>query len=252
MYGVNLTFYERVVDPKIISTIQVLEQMYRQQQLCQLSPPRMRSAEEQKQSQRLSLDSNVRVKPVDASTTDLLYAPKSIALVSRVPAVASLEAYLRQLFTVSIRGDCNLVTKYIHNLLSQVPMPKPGWTVEFGITDGIRAYQPGRNSLPMFQYSFQRLFALFSPATLLQLFTCVILEQQILLVSEDYELLMLVAESLNILLYPFSWQHAYVPILPANMLHFLEAPVPFIMGLQSSLPELDEATQQVCVSHVLC
>lgn len=47
----------------------------------------------------------------------------------------------------------------------------------------------------------------------------------------DYQNLMLVAETLNCLLYPFSWPHVYVPILPASLKHFLDAPVPFIMGV---------------------
>ena len=42
---------------------------------------------------------------------------------------------------------------------------------------------------------------------------------------------MLVAGGVSVLLFPFSWQHVYVPILPASMMHFLDAPVPFVMGL---------------------
>lgn len=44
---------------------------------------------------------------------------------------------------------------------------------------------------------------------------------------------MLVAEGVTCLLFPFSWPHVYVPILPASLQHFLDAPVPFIMGLHS-------------------
>lgn len=44
---------------------------------------------------------------------------------------------------------------------------------------------------------------------------------------------MLVAESLTNLLLPFSWPHVYVPILPASCHHFLDAPVPFVMGLHT-------------------
>ena len=51
--------------------------------------------------------------------------------------------------------------------------------------------------------------------------------------NTDYHRLMLVAESVTALLFPFSWQHVYVPILPASLQHFLDAPVPFVMGLHS-------------------
>lgn len=42
---------------------------------------------------------------------------------------------------------------------------------------------------------------------------------------------MLVTEAITALLFPLHWQHVYVPILPSSLLHFLDAPVPFIMGV---------------------
>ena len=42
---------------------------------------------------------------------------------------------------------------------------------------------------------------------------------------------MLIAESLTTLFFPLLWQHVYVPVLPPFLLHYLDAPVPFIMGL---------------------
>lgn len=53
------------------------------------------------------------------------------------------------------------------------------------------------------------------------------------LIRTDYQRLMTVAEGITTLLFPFQWQHVYVPILPASLLHFLDAPVPYLMGLQS-------------------
>lgn len=45
---------------------------------------------------------------------------------------------------------------------------------------------------------------------------------------------MVVAEGMTSLLFPFVWPHVYVPILPASLHHFLDAPVPFLMGLNAS------------------
>lgn len=52
--------------------------------------------------------------------------------------------------------------------------------------------------------------------------------------SPDYQRLMTVAEGITTLLFPFQWQHVYVPILPASLQHFLDAPVPYLMGLHSN------------------
>lgn len=64
---------------------------------------------------------------------------------------------------------------------------------------------------------------------------------------------MLVAESISALVFPFTWQHVYVPILPASLQHFLDAPVPYIMGLHHSeedmaKPELPNEVSLVSIS----
>lgn len=54
---------------------------------------------------------------------------------------------------------------------------------------------------------------------------------------------MLCGECITSLLFPFSWPHVFVPILPLSQHGFLDAPVPFIMGLRmdsdSNTNELD-------------
>jgi hypothetical protein len=114
-------------------------------------------------------------------------------------------------------------------------VPPPGKTLAFGATAPIILQRPATDDLPLFQYSMRRLFSLFEARRIVQLVTCALLEQQIILKSKDYELLSLVAECVTTLMYPFLWQHVYVPILPSTALHFIEAPVPFIMGLHTDI-----------------
>lgn len=52
----------------------------------------------------------------------------------------------------------------------------------------------------------------------------------------DYNRLMLVGEGLICLLQPFVWPHVYAPVLPATLTHFLDAPVPYIMGMRHQPP----------------
>ena len=45
--------------------------------------------------------------------------------------------------------------------------------------------------------------------------------------------------ALNALLYPFSWQHVFIPVLPLSLIDYCSAPMPFLLGiLSSSLPNL--------------
>ena len=60
------------------------------------------------------------------------------------------------------------------------------------------------------------------------------------------------AESITALMFPFQWQHVYVPILPASLLHFLDAPVPYMMGLHSNGQDDRtklELPQEVAAAH---
>lgn len=70
----------------------------------------------------------------------------------------------------------------------------------------------------------------------------------------DYQRLMTVAESITALMFPFQWQHVYVPILPASLLHFLDAPVPYLMGLHSNGQDDRtklELPQEVQAHHIM-
>lgn len=51
------------------------------------------------------------------------------------------------------------------------------------------------------------------------------------------------------MLYPFTWQHTFVPILPLTMIDVLDAPAPFLIGCLRSLQTawdktLDEASRK--------
>lgn len=55
------------------------------------------------------------------------------------------------------------------------------------------------------------------------------------------------------LLYPFSWQHTFIPVLPGSMLDIVCCPTPFLVGLlSSSLPKLKELpVEEVSASFFL-
>ncbi|RZF48660.1 hypothetical protein LSTR_LSTR010750 [Laodelphax striatellus] len=128
------------------------------------------------------------------------------------------------------------IDSYVYNLLYQVTVPQPGRSLSFVCYPDLKTtiQRPSAiEELPLFDFPLRELFSMLSVESVLQLFTCLQLENQILLCSSEYQKLMLVAESMLCLLFPFTWPHVYVPILPASLQHFLDAPVPFVMGLHS-------------------
>lgn len=72
-------------------------------------------------------------------------------------------------------------------------------------------------------------------------------ERQILLLASHFSLLGTAAETLCSLIYPFAWQHVYIPVLPRACLEFLHAPVPFLMGVHTSVFVEDELPEDVIV-----
>ena len=74
-------------------------------------------------------------------------------------------------------------------------------------------------------------FRSLSIPTIITLFELALLERKMILVSSHYAMLTTAAETISTLMYPLSWHYNKVPVLPAHMLHFLEAPVPYIMGV---------------------
>lgn len=100
---------------------------------------------------------------------------------------------------------------------------------------------------PLFDYSFRLLLELLSIDNLLLVFTCALNEVQILIVGNSYYNLMLISECIIALLNPFKWQHVYVPILPSKLgLHYLDAPTPFIMGVNSRIRNFIKTSKIAC------
>nr|XP_033509707.1 uncharacterized protein LOC104087611 isoform X3 [Nicotiana tomentosiformis] len=74
--------------------------------------------------------------------------------------------------------------------------------------------------------------------TILALVTGVLLEKQVVIVCPNLGVLSAVVLSLIPIIRPFQWQSLFLPILPGKMLDFLDAPVPFIVGLQHKPTDL--------------
>ncbi|XP_050902534.1 uncharacterized protein LOC127114270 [Lathyrus oleraceus] len=96
--------------------------------------------------------------------------------------------------------------------------------------------------------------------TLLALLTGVLLEKQVVIVCPNLGVLSAVVLSLIPMIRPFQWQSLLLPVLPAKMIDFLDAPVPYIVGIQhkpddlyiktSNLVEVNVMQNQVKMCHL--
>uniref|UniRef100_A0A2A4JW91 UDENN domain-containing protein n=2 Tax=Heliothis virescens TaxID=7102 RepID=A0A2A4JW91_HELVI len=248
-YGFSLIFYEEVRNRNICSAMHTLQAMYITELSSGQTPPGHRKASGKESSR--SLPRSFKLTPHSGAALtyydiakDKLYVAKSIALICQYPYVRVAQLFLENLFRSLPRqpGPGLSPESYVYNLLYEVPVPLPGQALRLYVPPSEPHLDPipvvirmpnHPDELPLLDYPLRAMFSTLGVECVVQLFTCVLLEHQVLLRSSDYNKLMLVAECIVSLLLPFTWAHVYVPILPAPLYHFLDAPVPFVMGLHA-------------------
>ncbi|XP_060770286.1 DENN domain-containing protein 5B isoform X1 [Neoarius graeffei] len=248
-YGFVHTFYEEVTSTQIRSAMQTLHQMHHAEHASSHACPSSSSSSSSSMDSLTSSSDDAESLSSACSVSqrccsslsynaeqDTLYVSKALCLITPMPFMHACRRFLSQLHrAVTARQPPPLpLESYVHNVLYEVPLPPPGRSLKFhGVYEPIVCQRPGPTELPLADFPLGEAFRLLGVENLVQLFTCVLLEMQVLLYSQDYQRLMVVGEGITTLLFPFQWQHVYVPILPASLLHFLDAPVPYVMGLQS-------------------
>ena len=70
-----------------------------------------------------------------------------------------------------------------------------------------------------------------SNKTMLRMLSAMLLEKQVVVVGTDLELLTAVVHTFSLLIRPLRWQCPLLPVLPHQLLSFLDAPVPFLLGV---------------------
>lgn len=89
-----------------------------------------------------------------------------------------------------------------------------------------------------------KFFAYFDLDKLIKIFTALLLERHILIVSSDLEKISSCALSLEYLIYPLEWFHAFAPILPEHIdQHIFYQPFPYIYGIHTSIYKRLNASQ---------
>jgi len=84
----------------------------------------------------------------------------------------------------------------------------------------------------------------------LSFLTAALLEKQIVVFSNNLGELSAVSFALVPMLRPFRWQSLFLPILPQHMVDFLDAPVPFVCGVQHKTSDLRNRANNLCRINV--
>ena len=160
------------------------------------------------------------------------------------------------IFDQILESTARLEGAQVLDLMSQLrnhSLPAPGDALYATVTVGDATaprLEPFRFSRPEQESSlsgfadFKALLTTIDPFTIASILMALLMERRVIFISRKLSTLSSCVQACVALLYPFSWQHVFIPVLPLAMIQFVCAPVPFVVGLLAShLPELQAQSE---------
>ena len=97
-----------------------------------------------------------------------------------------------------------------------------------------------RNAMNKVYFDMRSTFRSLKPEHIIRLFGCLLLELRVIVCGSNLQSVMEACETLRHLLFPFNWQHPYIPVFAYPWMPLLRAPFPYFVGMPSQLldPEL--------------
>ncbi|MBN3278268.1 DEN2C protein, partial [Polyodon spathula] len=181
--------------------------------------------------------------------------PEVHCIVSRL---GCFNLFAKILEEVERRRDISpaLVYPFMRSVM-EAPFPAPGRTIT------VKNFLPGSGNevlelcrpvdSRLEHVDFDCLLQCLGGSQLLQVFASLLLERRVIFVADKLSTLSRCAHAAIALLYPFTWQHTYIPVLPACMIDITCSPTPFLIGVLScALPELMELPIEEVLIVDLC
>uniref|UniRef100_A0A8C7NLE6 UDENN domain-containing protein n=1 Tax=Oncorhynchus mykiss TaxID=8022 RepID=A0A8C7NLE6_ONCMY len=206
----------------------------------------------EKQKVQLGLLTTVEKKMIPNRTVN---TNKCICLLSRWPFFESFRKFLMFLYKLSVSGPHPLpIEKHISHFMHNVPFPspqRPRILVQLSAHDTLMLAQPVCTPLPLSGADYSTLLMNLGSENCATLLHFVLLESKILLHSLRPAVLTGVAEAVVAMIFPFQWQCPYIPLCPLSLAGVLNAPFPFIVGVDSRYFDLYDPPPDVVYPYTL-
>ncbi|KAK7084371.1 DENN (AEX-3) domain, partial [Halocaridina rubra] len=119
------------------------------------------------------------------------------------------------------------------------PVPHPGAeiTVPFGDNKFFVTQCPNHLKLPSIpeNRNLSEYFNAVDANNMMIIFASMLYERRIIMVSKRLSRLSACVQAANSVIYPMQWQHIFIPVLPQHLIEYLLAPMPFLIGVNTSL-----------------
>lgn len=185
-----------------------------------------------------------------------LWAPRAYGILGRDPAnMTFYKEWLKAIIVPMTDGGVLRVPpsspkvgrwqpleRYVVNLCTEAFSPLGSKTqVELGVRElKMYARREADNEIPGSRtIDIYSLFRCLSLENIVALFEYAMSESRIIFLSSHTSMLHLACHALASLLYPLKWASIFIPVLPARLISALEAPCPYIVGVERRYERID-------------
>uniref|UniRef100_A0A673Z0L4 DENN domain containing 1A n=1 Tax=Salmo trutta TaxID=8032 RepID=A0A673Z0L4_SALTR len=121
--------------------------------------------------------------------------------------------------------------------LHTLPIPDPGVPVHLSVHSYFTV--PDRRELPSIpeNRNLTEYFVAVDVNNMLHLYASMLYERRILICCSKLSTLTACVHGSAAMMYPMYWQHVYIPVLPQHLIDYCCAPMPYLIGVHSSLME---------------
>ncbi|XP_072910067.1 DENN domain-containing protein 2C-like [Hemitrygon akajei] len=149
-----------------------------------------------------------------------------------------------------------LVHPFMRSVM-EAPFPAPGRVIT------VKSFLPGSGNevielcrptdSRLEHVDFECLFGCLNVRHVVHVFASLLLERRVIFIADKLSTLSKCGHAAVAMLYPFTWQHTYIPVLPAVMIDIACSPTPFLIGiLSNSVPLLNDLPIEEVLVVDLC
>ncbi|KAK9532959.1 hypothetical protein VZT92_010316 [Zoarces viviparus] len=157
-------------------------------------------------------------------------------ILSYLPWFEVFYKLLNILADYTIKGQESQCQEFLVSLHT-LPIPEPGVPVHLGVHSFFTV--PDTRELPSIpeNRNLTEYFVAVDVNNMLHLYASMLYERRVLICCSKLSTLTACVHGSTAMLYPMHWQHVYIPVLPQHLLEYCCAPMPYLIGVHSSLME---------------
>ncbi|XP_037401678.1 DENN domain-containing protein 1A isoform X1 [Pygocentrus nattereri] len=157
-------------------------------------------------------------------------------ILSYLPWFEVFYKLLNVLADYTIKGQESQWRELLESLYA-LPIPEPGVPVHLSVHAFFSV--PDLRELPSIpeNRNLTEYFVAVDVNNMLHLYASLLYERRVLISSSKLSTLTACVHGAAAMLYPMYWQHVYIPVLPQHLIDYCCAPMPYLIGVHSSLME---------------